>query len=43
MNNVKLIVLFIATAFIINGCAGVSFSWKDASTVKIGDGSAEVI
>ncbi|MDD5212604.1 MAG: hypothetical protein PHV62_09345 [Sulfuricurvum sp.] len=36
-------ILLIMIAFLVIGCAGVGFSWQDASTVRLGDTGAEVI
>lgn len=43
MRKITISIIFIFSMMILNGCAGKSFTWNDASTVKLGDSGAEVI
>ncbi|MGB3961676.1 MAG: hypothetical protein WBK95_05525 [Sulfurimonas sp.] len=43
MKKVTMIIVFIMSIFILNGCAGKNFTWNDASTIKVGDTGEQVI
>ena len=42
MKNITMIIVLAISMFVMNGCAGKSFTWDDAETVKVGD-TAEVV
>lgn len=43
MKKITMSILFIIGVIIMNGCAGKSFTWNDASKVAIGDSGEQVI